>query len=342
MTAAPPGRAARLHGRRDIRLGPSARPDAAPGRVRVRVTAVGLCGSDLHWWDEGSIGDTRLSAPLVLGHELCGVIEDGPRAGERVVVDPAEPCEACDVCRSGRGRLCPDVRFLGLDPLDGALQTWVSVAASRCVALPASIPDDEAVLLEVLGIALHALDLAALQPGMTAGVYGCGPIGQLVIRSLRAAGIRDIVASDPLAHRVEAARASGAGTGVVVPGGGADDPAASIPVDVAFECSGEDAAVATAIRAVRPGGSVLLLGIPPGETTTIPASPVRRKELRLQAVRRMEATDLPRAVDAWWTGAIALDGLVTARFPLEAVDSAFATAAARDGLKVVVLPGATA
>jgi L-iditol 2-dehydrogenase len=310
--------------------------------VLLRVSAVGLCGSDLHWYAEGAIGETRLSGPLVLGHELCGVIAAGPRAGERVAVDPADPCETCALCRAGLGRLCPDVRFLGLDPFDGGLQTWLAVPERRCVPLPDAVPDHEAVLLEVLGIALHAVDLAeaaGLAPGSTAGVYGAGPIGQLVIRALRARGVTEIVATDVLAHRVAAAGASGATLGLLVPGGGAQDPAAAVGVDVAFECSGEDAALATAVRAVRPAGTVLMVGIPAGDSAAFPASPVRRKELRLQAVRRMEAPDLARALELVMAGEVSLAGLVTARYGLDDVGAAFERAATRDGLKVVVEPG---
>ncbi len=327
-------RAARLHGRRDVRLGPIEPPVPGPGQVVVRVTAVGLCGSDLHWYDEASIGDTRLTRPLVLGHELAGVIEDGPRAGERVAVDPADPCEVCDLCRAGMGRLCREVRFLGLDPFDGALRTRLAATASRCVRLPDGITDHDAVLLEVLGIALHAVDLADVRPGMTAGVYGAGPIGQLVIRVLRRAGL-EVVATDRLAHRVEAARDSGAATVVLV---GDDDPAVSLPVDVAFECSGEDEALDTAVRAVRSAGRVLMVGIPSGEHAAFPASPVRRKELVLQAVRRMEAPDLERAVELVGAREISLAGLVTGRFPMDDAAAAFELASARDGLKIVVEP----
>jgi len=318
-----------------MRLGPAEPPVPVAGRVSLRVAAVGLCGSDLHWYDEGAIGETRLTRPLVLGHEFAGVIEDGPRAGERVAVDPADPCEACHLCRAGMGRLCADVRFFGLDPDDGALQTRLSVPERRCVALPDAIADHDAVLLEVLGIALHAADLADLRPGMTAGVYGAGPIGQLVIRVLRHRGLA-VVATDRLAHRVEAARASGAAEAFLV---GDEDPAAAVPVDVAFECSGDDAALETAIRAVRPAGRVLMVGIPAGVRAAFPASPVRRKELTLQAVRRMEAPDLARAIELVASGELRLAGLVTDRFTLDDVAAAFERAVAREGLKVVVEPG---
>jgi L-iditol 2-dehydrogenase len=352
--APPPDRAARLHGRRDVRVHDAPAPVAAPDEVVVRVTAVGLCGSDLHWYEDGSIGETGLGAPLVLGHEVAGVIEGGSRDGERVAVDPADPCGACDACRAGRGRLCAAMRFAGQAPTDGALRTRMAWPASRCVPIPASIPDHEAPLLEVLGIAVHALDLAGIaidggSPGHTttpaatlrAGVYGAGPIGLVLIRALRAAGVRKIVATDRLPHRVAAAQASGATTAILAEAG-APDAAATSPVDVAFECAGTDEALDTAVRAVLPGGRVLLLGIPGAERSAFPASVARRKELALQLVRRMEAPDLGRAVVLVGSGRVALDGLVTHRFALDDAPAAFEHLARRAGLKIVVEPGGRA
>ena len=335
-TAHPTGRAARLHGRRDLRLHDEPAPRPGPGELVLRVTAVGLCGSDRHWYEEGEIGETGLAAPLVLGHEFAAVIEGGPRDGERVAVDPADPCGRCDPCRHGQGHLCASMRFAGQAPTDGALRTRMAWPASRCVALPASIADVEAPLLEVLGIALHAIDIAAIEPGMTAGVYGAGPIGLVLIRALRASGIHTIVATDRLGHRVAAALESGATTALAV--GDGVDAAASLPVDVAFECAGDDAALDSAIRAVRPGGRVLLVGIPEGDRTAFPASAARRKELTLRLVRRMQATDLRRAIELVASGAIRLDGLVSHRLPLAAVSAAFELLAARSGLKIVVEP----
>lgn len=336
-----PARAARLHGRREIRLEDAPVPVPGPGELLLRVTAVGLCGSDLHWYEEGSIGETGLAGPLVLGHELGATVVGGPRDGERVAIDPADPCERCELCRSGRGRLCPTLRFAGQAPTDGGLRTWMTWPASRCVAVPASIPDPAVPLLEVLGIALHAIALAEPRPGMTAGVYGSGPVGLVLVRALRAAGIERIVATDRLAHRVRAAAEAGATEALLVPaaGSGEPDPAAALPVDVAFDCAGDDDALATAIRAIRPGGRVLLVGIPPGDRSVVPASPARRKELTLQLVRRMEAPDLPRAVALAGSGEVDLAPIVGERFSLEEAPAAFERLARREGLKIVVEPG---
>ncbi len=347
--APPPDRAARLHGRRDLRVHEEPRPSPAPGELLLRISAVGLCGSDLHWYADGSIGETGLAAPLVLGHEFGAVVVGGARDGERVAVDPADPCEACPQCLGGIGRLCERMRFAGQSPTDGALQTWLAWPASRCVPVPPSIPDEQVPLLEVLGIAVHALDLAGIRiddgspagaghgRGLIVGVYGAGPIGLVLIRALRAAGVATIVATDHLGHRVDAARASGATTALLVPAEGRD-PALAVPVDIAFECAGDDSALETAVRAVRPGGRVLLLGIPVGDRTAFPAGAARRRELALQLVRRMEAGDLARAVGLVANGQVSLEGLVTHRFALRDAPTAFAALARRDGLKIVVEP----
>ena len=182
----------------------------ARGEVRLRVTAVGLCGSDIRWYEEGAIGESRLQRPLVLGHEFAGVIEDGPDAGLRVVADPAVACLACEPCTAGRPNLCSAGRFAGHGATDGALRsamTW----PRRCLhPLPDAIGDAEATLLEPLGVALHAADLARPALGGSAGVFGCGPLGLLLIQVLRAAGTSIVVATDPLAHRRSAAATAGA------------------------------------------------------------------------------------------------------------------------------------
>lgn len=339
VSTASAGLVARLHGRHDIRLHHEPRPipDAARGEVLLRITAVGLCGSDLHWYEHGSIGESVMDTPLVPGHEMAGVIENGPRRGERVAIDPADPCGRCEQCLGGHRRLCPAMRFAGLAPYDGGLRQWIAWPAIHCLPLPPSIGDLEAALLEPFGVALHAVDLADTQPGMTAGVYGVGPIGLSVVAALQAAGVTRIVASDRLAHRVAAAQSMGASMAFQTKDR-RTNPAASEPVDVAFECAGNNAALRAAIRAVRPGGRVVLIGIPGRDRTTFVASEARRKELALLLCRRMEDRDLARAIHLVAAGVVALEALVTHRFPLEQAPAAFEALASRRGNKVVVQP----
>jgi len=322
-------KALRLHGAGDLRLHDEPAPEPGDGELLVRVTAVGLCGSDRHWLLEGSIGDAQLARPLVLGHEFVGVVESGPRTGERVALDPAVPCDRCDVCRAGLAHLCPDLRFAGHGSTDGALRTLMAWPAHLAHRLPDSLSDAEGALLEPLGVAVHALDLGHVERGTTAGVFGCGPIGLLLIQALQAAGARVIVATDPLSHRLAAASALGAEVG-----GGPPRPG----VDVAFEAAGEDASLADAIDAVRPGGRVVLVGIPYGDRTSFVASPARRKGLTLLICRRMKPTDLPRAIGLVEAAHLELAPLVTERHALTDWETAFEALGERRGLKTIVEP----
>lgn len=337
-------RVLRLHGRRDIRLHDEPRPEPGPGEVLIRVTAVGLCGSDLHWFSEAGIGDAVLASPLVLGHESAGVIASGPRTGQRVAIDPAIPCDHCELCLAGHGHLCRDLRFAGHGATDGALRAFMAWPERLAHTLPDGISDSEGALLEPLGVALHALDLGGLGPGMSAGVYGCGPIGLLLVQLLRMVGADPIVATDRLPHRVAAARAMGATQTVRTMDGGvgtADEvPGPASGLDVAFEAAGDGAAVESAIRAVRPGGRVVLLGIPTDDRTSFTASVARRKGLTIQLCRRMQPGHLSRAIRLAETKRVDLRSLVTGRYPLPDAEAAFAAATERRGLKVVIEPSA--
>ena len=326
-------KALRLHGPDDLRLHDEPEPSAGPGEVVVRVAAVGLCGSDRHWLVEGGIGDAGLDHPLVLGHEFAGVVTSGPRAGERVAVDPAAPCGACDSCAAGLEHLCPRVRFAGHGSTDGALRTLLAWPERLVHPVPDTLTDVEAALAEPLGVALHAFDLGHVRPGAGAGVFGCGPLGLLLVQLLRMAGATPIVATDALAHRVAAAEDSGA-THALVRG-------SPIPVrglDVAFEAAGDDGAVDDAIASLRPGGRLVLVGIPDRDRTSFCASAARRKGLTMLLSRRMTGADLPRAVRLAAEGRVDLAPLVSERFALDEWPGGFASLRERRGLKVVIEP----
>jgi L-iditol 2-dehydrogenase len=333
-------KALRLYGPGELRLVDEPEPAPADDELLLRVTAVGLCGSDRHWVVEGSIGDATLARPLVLGHEFAATIQSGPRAGERVAVDPADPCRRCAVCRAGLQHLCPTLRFAGHGSTDGALRTLIAWPSRLVHAVPDLLTDAEAALLEPLGVALHAVDLGHVRPGTTAGVFGCGPLGILLVQSLRAVGATSILATDRLAHRVDAAAALGAERPLRADEARAQlaETAAEGVVDVAFEVAGEDDALACAIDAVRPGGRVVVVGIPDGDRTTFTASAARRKGLTISLCRRMEPADLPRAIRVAGAGRIDLAALVTDRRTLDQWEPAFEHLVERRGLKAVVLP----
>jgi len=337
-------KALRLHGVGDLRLADEPAPVPGPAEALVRVTAVGICGSDLLWYDESGIGDAVLTQPLILGHEAAGVIVDGPRAGQRVALDPQVPCGACETCAAGRGHLCPQVRFLGHSVTDGAMRELLAWPAANLVPLPDAIDDAAGAMLEPLGVALHALRLARVRPGDSVGVFGCGPIGLLLIQLARAAGATTIVATDRLPHRVDAARRLGA-VAVLVNGGTERvillDATAGRGVDAAIEIAGEDDAIETAIILARPAGTVVVAGIPAGDHSTIAASVARRKGLDLRFSRRMNRV-YPRAIALVEAGLVDVASVVSHRFAVAEFEAAFRTAVRRDGLKVILGPSATA
>jgi len=329
----------RLHGADDVRVHQEPEPVAASGEELVRITAVGLCGSDLHWYEDGGIGDDVVEEPLVLGHEMGGVIVTGPREGERVVVEPADPCGHCAVCRAGDSNLCPDVKFCGHAPVHGGLRTLMNWPQRLLLPVPDTIVGDDVALLEPLGIALHAMDLGHVRAGQSAGVFGSGPIGLLLIRALRAAGVERIVATDALPHRVEAAKASGAGEAYLTAVDGLPEGIAEWqPVDVAFEAAGEDAALEAANIATRRGGRVVVVGIPPTNRHSFTARYARGKGLTMSFSRRMKAIHMLRAIELVDHGLVSLDGLITATYPLSGAASAFDDLVARNGLKIIVKP----
>ena len=331
-------RVARLHGAGDIRIADEPEPVPGAGEVLVRVTSVGICGSDLHWFDESGIGEARLDRPLVLGHEAAGVIATGPRAGERVAIDPNIACEQCPVCARGLGHLCPNVRFLGHSTTDGALRECIAWPEARLVPVPDALDDDAAAMLEPLGVAIHAFRLARFAPGGTVAVLGAGPIGRLLIRLAFAAGATKVVATDVLPHRVAAARDDGA-IAELVDGGGERarllEALGGRLVDTAIEIAGEADAIAAGVDLVKPGGVVVVAGIPTGNEITVPVSVARRKGLDLRFARRMNRVH-DEAIALAVSGGVDPAMVVSHRFPLAEAAAAFSVAARREGHKVVI------
>ena len=333
----------RLHDVGDLRLGSEPVPQPGPGELLLRVTAVGICGSDLHWLEEGSIGDAQVSNPLVLGHEFAGVVAspDSKLSGQRVAVDPAIPCQVCEFCQGGNSNLCSDLHFAGHGLDDGALREYMTWPELYLHPLPETISDEEGALLEPLGVALHAVDLGKIRPGSSVGVFGCGPIGLLVVQLARLAGAGEILVSDRLPHRLQAALSMGATKSVLV----TDqwdvneiwESSGGRGVEVAFEVALENLAVETAITAAKPGGRVILVGIPSEDRTTFSASTARRKGLTIKLSRRMKFT-YPRAIQLVEDGLIDVRSLISHRYPLSEYQQAFQAARQREGLKVLILP----
>lgn len=325
----------RLFNPGDFRFSDEPIPTPRQDEQLVNVKAVGVCGSDLHWFSEGGIGNARLDHPLILGHEFAGITQNGLR----VAVDPAIPCRECEHCVGGNPNLCEKVIFAGHGAFDGALREWIAWDEINLFPIPDTMTYAEAAMLEPLGVAIHSLDLAHLKVGMHIGVFGCGPIGLLIIQLARLAGAASITASDILAHRLDAAKELGANhTFFAQDRSEVDHITATTQhrgLDVVFEAAGEQDALDTAFLVVNPGGKVMLVGIPANDKTSFSASTARRKGLTIKLVRRMKNT-YPRAINMVANGLVDVHSLITQCYTLEQASLAFKSADRREGLKTMI------
>ena len=338
-------RAARLHGAGDLRVDEEPVPAAGAGMSLVRVTAVGICGSDLHWWDEGAIGDAVLVHPLVLGHEGAGVIAEGPRQGERVAIDPAIACGTCRACRDGYANLCYLIRFAGHGETDGMLRELMPWPAHLLHPLPDEISDAAGALLEPLGVALHALDLGHVPFGGTVAVIGCGPIGLKFIRMLSRRGCR-VIAVARREIRLEAARKAGAAeciNSVQVP-----DPVAAVRrltendrgADAVVEAAGNATTWHWALQMVRRGGVVnLFSGLPSGAMVEVEPAFIHYSEIKLISPFHHTPRFIREALEAIRRGDILARDFVAEEIRLEDLPQAFQKMKSRGGeIKLAVRP----
>jgi L-iditol 2-dehydrogenase len=342
-------KAARLYAPGDIRVEEmDDPPPPGPGEVLLSVTAVGICGSDLHYYREGNIGGLTVEEPLVLGHEFAGRIAAVGTSvslpiGLRVAVEPGRSCGTCEACVEGHPNLCASVLFCGSAPVDGALRERMLYPASLLFPLPDHLSNAEGAALEPLGIGLHALSLARMTPGSTVAILGGGPIGLMLALLCRAAGAVEIIVSEPVAHRREAALRLGA-TAALDPltesvGEAIRRMTRGRGVDVAFEAAGAADTPAEATEAVRAGGHVVLVGIPADDRVVLSHAVARRKGLTLRFARRMKHT-YPRAIALVATRRVDLRPLLTHHFALAEAPEAFRVADTySDGaLKVTICP----
>ncbi|MCC6165847.1 MAG: alcohol dehydrogenase catalytic domain-containing protein [Caldilineaceae bacterium] len=331
--------AAQLHGPKDLHINQVPHPGApGPDQVLLRVTAVGICGSDLHTYQDARIGDTTLNAPLTLGHEFAGIVEEvGPGdaldgefrpllRGMRVAVDPAQPCGRCEMCEQGHPNLCHRLHFCGLYPDPGSLSQWMHVPAHTCFPVPDDFDDATAALLEPLGVAIHATDLAKLRVADSVAILGAGSIGLCILQTVRASGAQPIYVVDQFPWRLAVAEELG---GIPVNFRERDAVAAvreathGRGVDVAIEAAWADQSIQWSAEMARLGGRLVLVGIPGDNRLQMNHATARRKGLTIRLARRMKHV-YPRAIQLVESGAVNLTSLVSHRFPLAEAPTAFA------------------
>ena len=326
-----------LYAPRDLRIEQRPVPTPSDGEVLVRILSVGVCGTDVHYYEHGRIGDFVVRSPLVLGHESSGqIVEVGKgvspaRVGERVAIEPGAPCGRCDECRSGRYNLCPNIRFHGTPPVDGTLSEFVTVKSELAFAVPDEISDNAAALLEPLSVGIWANRKAGTQLGTSLLIAGAGPIGLVTTKVAHAMGVNRIVVTDVNRNRLSAALASGA-TEIAV--AGSDDIAGEF--DAFIDCSGSSAAIYAGVRSVRPAGSVVLVGMGADELR-LSLGVIQRRELLITGTFRY-ANTWPTAIALVASGRVVLDDLVTGEYGLANVEQALTAGRDPHSIKAVVRP----
>ena len=325
-------RALVIHGVHDLRLDEREPAAPGPGEVEVAIAVGGICGSDLHYYHEGGVGDFRLREPMILGHEVVGRVARigagvmGLAEGRRVAVHPARPCGTCRYCTEGRSNLCTDMRFLGsagrFPHVQGGFADALVVSAAQIVPIPDGLSFEKAVFAEPLAVGLHAIHRAGDVRGRSVLVTGAGPIGAAAILAAHHGRAARIIVTDIVDETLAVAKRLGATDTINV----ADNPGPLPEVDFGLEMSGAAAGVAACLNSVRRGGRVVLVGMPAGPAVT-PLFLVVSREIEVVGSYRYTG-EYAEAVDAIAAG-LDVTPLMSGSFDLDHAQEAFALASDR-------------
>ena len=330
-------RAAVLYAPGDLRVEERPVPEPGPREVLVEIAAVGVCGSDVHYYEHGRIGPFVVREPLILGHESAGRVAalgsevTRHAVGDRVALEPGVPCGRCRECRAGRYNLCRDVRFFATPPIDGAFANYVTIHEDFAFALPDSVSDEAGALMEPLSVGIWACRKASVSPGDRVLVTGAGPIGLLAQQCALAFGATAVTVTDMSEARLELARRTGA-TATLRAG-------EELPeVDALIECSGHPAALAAGVAALRPAGTAVVVGMGPEEDATVPLSLIQSREIWLTGTFRY-ANTYPTAIALAAEGRVDLEAIITGRYELADAEAALRSAREDPGsVKAMVVP----
>jgi L-iditol 2-dehydrogenase len=298
-------------------------PEPGPREVLVEISAVGVCGSDVHYYEHGRIGDFVVEAPIVLGHESAGRVAavgelvTRHAVGDRVTLEPGVPCGRCRECRAGRYNLCADVVFFATPPVDGAFANFVAIHEDFAFALPDDLSDEAGALMEPLSVGIWACRKAGVTAGDRVLVTGAGPIGLLAMQVALAFGATEVTITDVSPERLALAERTGATRTVRADLEGLGD----LEADALIECSGHPAALASGIAALRPAGTAVVVGMGPGTTAEIPLALVQAHEIWLTGTFRY-ANTYPTAIALASAGRVDLEAIVTGHFGLDEAEAA--------------------
>jgi L-iditol 2-dehydrogenase len=312
------------------------------GEVLVRVRAVGICGSDVHYFRAGRIGDLVVAGPLILGHECAGEVValgpgvQAPSLGQAVAVEPGWPCCRCPLCKMGKYHLCRHLTFLATPPDDGALCEYLAVPADFAHLLPTGMSMALGAMVEPLAVGVHAARQGDVRPGDTVVVFGAGPIGLSAVMAARGLGAHEVYVVEPDAFRRQQAPAFGASAAFEPSASGlaALKGAVGGRAAVVLESSGAVAAVQQAAEVVGPGGRVVIIGFPAAE---VPLNLTRlmAKEATIRTVWRY-VNDFPLAIQLVARGLAPAEKLITHRYPLDKSQEAMEAAGKPGRLKALV------
>jgi L-iditol 2-dehydrogenase len=338
-----------LHAAGDLRLREEPIPQLTqPDEVLIKIAAVGICGSDCHFYERGRIGPYVVKEPLVLGHECAGVVVEvgqevrGLQPGDRVTIEPGIPCRQCRRCREGRYNICEkEVTFMGTPPWHGAFREYVTWPADFAFRLPEGVSLEDGAMVEPLAVGVHACRRGGAQPGRSAAVLGAGPIGLLAAQAAAAYGAWPVVCTDVIPERLRRAEQ----LGLVAINGGAPEAVAAVGEatnggpDVVIETAGAVQTMRQAMSMVRTGGVVVLVGMPPVDEATLPVMDQLAREYDVRSVFRY-ANAYPPALALIASGKTDLGALRTHEFPLAQTEEAMrlVIGSKAEAMKVLVKP----
>lgn len=309
------------------------KPEIKDGKdILLKVAYTGICGSDIHYYKYGGIGGQRIQYPWIIGHECTAVVEQTGtgvtklKPGDRVVVDPLISCGTCPQCRAGRSHTCLNAKFMGCPgQIQGCLAEYIVMPENSCFRLDPETSLSEAVIIEPLSIGIFSVELLGKNPPKDIGIFGAGPIGLSVLIALKHAGFDSVCVTDKINNRLAAAEKYGAVlTGNPEQTDIVKDIICKCPsgLDALFECCGDQEALNQAVEVLKPGGKLLIIGIPPEEHVWFDISKIRRKEINIQNVRRQNNC-MDKAVEIFRNSRLNAGKLVTHIHRFEDTPAAF-------------------